>query len=154
MHIEAHLGGCRCVLDQRRMSVHFQSGDDWSYLNSITCGCMTGTVTQISYKTGGGLAVLPLDLSQSMWGRGAEKEAVQALCREDFDSLFSLPLPGPCYLIHNPSLNCEHRCFPHPQPELFIQSADDRFNLRSTITSDRKSKARQRGIHHYCHSGC
>lgn len=35
---------------------------------------------------------------------------------EDFESLSSLPLPGPCYLIHNPSLNCEHRCSSHPQP--------------------------------------
>lgn len=50
-------------------------------MNNIARGCMRETVTQISYETGGGLAVGPLDLSQSMWGRGAAKEAAQALCR-------------------------------------------------------------------------
>lgn len=50
-------------------------------MNNITCGCMRETVAQISYETGGGLAVGPLDLSQSMRGRGAVKEAAQALCR-------------------------------------------------------------------------
>ena len=45
----------------------------------------------------------PLDLSER--GRGG------ALQREDFlFPFFSLPIPGLCYLIHNPSLNCEHRC--------------------------------------------
>lgn len=44
-------------------------------------GCMRGTVTQISYETGGGQAMGPPDLPQSMWGRGAAEEAAQALCR-------------------------------------------------------------------------
>lgn len=74
MQIEAHSGGFSCSLYQR-MSVYFQ-GEQY-----ITRGRMRKTVTQISYETGGGLAVRPLDLSQSMWGRGAVKEAVQALCR-------------------------------------------------------------------------
>lgn len=60
----------------------------------------------------------PLDLSHSMWWRGAVKEVAQAFCTGTLTpSLLpsSVPLPGPCYLIHNPSLNCEHRCYTHPQ---------------------------------------
>lgn len=46
-----------------------------------------------------------------------------------------IPLPGPCYLIKSPSPNSKHRCFSHPQPALFIQSADGKFSCRSTVTS-------------------
>lgn len=74
MQIEAHSGSC--ILDQRRMAVYFL-GD---CMNNVACGCMRETVTQILYEAGGGLASGPLDLSQSMWGRGAAKEAAQALC--------------------------------------------------------------------------
>lgn len=49
-------------------------------VNNVACGYMRETVTQISYETGGGLALGPLDRSQGMC-RGAAKEATQTLCR-------------------------------------------------------------------------
>lgn len=86
-------------------------------MNNTTRRGMREPDTQISYETGGGLAMSPLDLSQSMQGKGSsERGRTGFVQREDFDSLSSIPLPGPCYLIHNPSLNCEHRCLSHPQP--------------------------------------
>ncbi len=51
-------------------------------MNNIMCECMRETVAQISYETGGGLAMGPLDLSQSMRGRGAVKKRPHRLCAE------------------------------------------------------------------------
>jgi len=152
MQSEAH-SGARVAFWIRVGWLHISKVIVRYFMNNILCGCMRETVTQIVWETGGGLAIGLLDVSQSMWRSGAVKEIVH---RKNFDSLFLFPLAGPSYLLHKPSLNCEHRCSTDPQSAQCIVYPISWWSVQLQVNHnihqrERESEVSQRVIYHHRH---